>query len=199
VGAPEFPLPGSRARSGLASPRRPRSPAPLPTPSCCHPLHLLPPLRRAGEDALVSCSRWCYSNLSVRFRSLTSSLHTAAYRRRQRCAPSPTSAQLQSPWTVAAGAGGRRSPWPSRTLLRLALRPSPHLLLYICSASLFPAPSPSLFLSLISHRHHPSLLQLFIASLCGLHPSSVTVPAPVCCIRFHHTDCGLTAACRYRL
>ncbi len=201
LGAPEFPVTGWRVPLGLASPRRPPSPAPLPAPSCCHPLHLWPPLPRAGEDAVVSCSLWCCSNLSVRFRSLMSSIRTAAYRSRQHRAPSPTSARL---WHrlgcddhgSSLQVPGRRSPWPTRKLLRVALRPSPNRLLYTCSASLFSAPFPHPFSFTHLHRHHRWYFGS--SSLLSVALNFVRHRAlPRLLHRLHRADCGLTAACPY--
>lgn len=88
--------PSGKARPLRLSVTSPPSPADSPARTFLQPpAPHLAPLQRAREKALVSCSFWYRSNLSVRFRILTGSIRIAECRSRQCCAPSPTSARLQ--------------------------------------------------------------------------------------------------------
>lgn len=182
AGAPEFPLAGLRAHWGLASPRRPPSPPPLPAPSCCHPLHLRLSLQRAGENTVVSCSLWCCGNLSVHCR-----YHTIPY---VLLHIGSASVALQTWLWLACNEWGRRCmchgsvlPWPGLTLRSCeslwhdGLKP-PSLPHKNCQVPLCACPHPHHLIDLCTASF--LLCQLFCCSPLWPCSSSAAVPSTAC-------------------
>jgi len=180
LGAPEFPVTGSLARWGLASPRRPPSPAPLPAPSCCHPLHLRLPSSAPAKtpwypapSGVVVIFPFAVATLRVPYVPLRIGFASAAPRTRLRLACDERGGRRCTrrggvpPWPGLT-LRSRESPWheglkpPSlphkNRKVPLCARPHPHSLIDLRPASSLPR-------------------QLFRCSPLWPCPSSAAVPS----------------------